>query len=164
LGLHEKKTYGCKERNEEKRAQFVKVVATKNHENPVYIDESGIDNTEDYPYGYCQRGKRFHALKAGSKRQLVSMIAALNKRQILAPLTFEGYCYTEVFNAWFEQFLTPTLQPGQTVILDNATFHKSKKINVLQGELVLKFCIFLHILLILMKLSTTGLLSKIGLE
>ncbi len=33
-----------------------------------------------------------------------------------------------VFNGWFEQFLAPILQPGQTVILDNATFHKSKKI------------------------------------
>ena len=56
------------------------------------------------------------------------MIAALNKGKIVAPMTFEGYCDTEVFNGWFEQFLAPILQPGQTVILDNATFHKSKKI------------------------------------
>lgn len=57
------------------------------------------------------------------------MIAALNKREIVAPLTFQGYCNTELFNSWFEQFLTPILQPGQTVILDNAAFHKSKKIG-----------------------------------
>ncbi|GHM58970.1 MAG: hypothetical protein sL5_10880 [Candidatus Mesenet longicola] len=44
-------------------------------------------------------------------------------------MTFEGHCDTEIFNTWFEQFLTPILQPGQTVILDNATFHKSKKIS-----------------------------------
>lgn len=47
LDLQEKKTYGYKERNEGKRAQFLKVIATKRHENLVYIDESGIDNTED---------------------------------------------------------------------------------------------------------------------
>lgn len=129
MDLHEKKTYGYKERNEEKRAEFMKVIATKHTENLVYIDESGIDNTEDYEYGYCKRGERFHALKFGSKRQRVSMIAALNRKQILAPMTFEGYCDTNVFNAWFERFLTPILQPGQTVILDNASFHKSKKIN-----------------------------------
>lgn len=57
------------------------------------------------------------------------MIAALNKKKIIAPLTFDGYCNKTVFEAWFEQFLTPTLQPGQTVILDNASFHKSKKIS-----------------------------------
>ena len=127
----EKKTYGYKERSEEKRAEFTKIIATKAPENLVYIDESGIDNTEDYVYGYCKKGERFYGLKSGVKSQRFSMIAALNKRKIVAPMTFEGYCDTEVFNGWFEQFLMPTLEAGQTVILDNATFHKSKKISEL---------------------------------
>lgn len=105
----------------------MKIISAKSPKNLVYIDESGIDNTEDYPYGYCRKGKRFHALKSGKKTQRVSMIAALNKEKIVAPMTFEGYCDTEVFNGWFEQFLAPILQPGQTLILNNATFHKSKK-------------------------------------
>ncbi len=42
----QKKTYGYKERNEEKRAEFLKIIATKEPQNLVYIDESGIDNTE----------------------------------------------------------------------------------------------------------------------
>jgi hypothetical protein len=41
----------------------------------VYIDESGIDNTEDYAYGYCRKGERFHALKSGVKSQRISMIS-----------------------------------------------------------------------------------------
>ncbi len=40
----------------------------------MYIDESGIDNTEDYPYGYCQKGQRFYALKSGKKTQRISML------------------------------------------------------------------------------------------
>ncbi|WP_341819807.1 IS630 family transposase [Wolbachia endosymbiont (group A) of Brachyopa scutellaris] len=123
-----KKTYGYKERNEEKRAEFLKIIATKEPKNLVYIDESGIDNTEDYPYGYCQKGQRFYALKSGKKTQRISMVAALSGRKIVVPLTFEGHCNMDVFNGWFEQFLTPILEPGQTVILDNATFHKSDKI------------------------------------
>lgn len=109
----------------------MKIVAKKHTENLVYIDESGIDNTEDYEYGYCKKGERFHALKSGIKSQRISMIAALNKKKIIAPMTFEGYCDTDVFNSWFEQFLTPILEPGQTVILDNASFHKSPKISEL---------------------------------
>ncbi len=54
--LQEKKTYGYKERNEEKRAQFSKVIATKRHENLVYIDESGIDNTEHTDIAEKERG------------------------------------------------------------------------------------------------------------
>ncbi len=67
----------------------MKIIATKEPKNLVYIDESGIDNTEDYPYGYCQKGQRFYALKSGKKTQRISMIAALSERKIVAPLTFE---------------------------------------------------------------------------
>ena len=34
---------------------------------------------------------------------------------------------TEVFNAWIEQALLPELKPNQTVVMDNASFHKSHK-------------------------------------
>jgi len=44
---------------------------------------------------------------------------------LLAPCWFKGYCNTEVFNLWVEQILVPELKIGQTVILDNASFHKS---------------------------------------
>lgn len=32
---------------------------------------------------------------------------------------------------WIEKFLVPELMPGQIVIMDNATFHKSKKTHEL---------------------------------
>jgi transposase len=32
-----------------------------------------------------------------------------------------------VFNTWLEHVLVPNLRPGQTVILDNASFHNSIK-------------------------------------
>lgn len=40
-------------------------------------------------------------------------------------MRFEGYCDTLVFNAWLEQVLLPELRPGQIVMMDNASFHKS---------------------------------------
>jgi len=44
---------------------------------------------------------------------------------------FYGACNTELFNNWFETFLIKELKPGQTVIMDNATFHKSARIREL---------------------------------
>ena len=42
-----------------------------------------------------------------------------------------GTCYTELFNLWVETILLPALKPGQVVILDNVTFHKSEKTKAL---------------------------------
>jgi len=36
-------------------------------------------------------------------------------------------CDTNLFNAWLKQVLIPNLSPGQVLILDNASFHKSSE-------------------------------------
>ena len=34
----------------------------------VYLDEAGVDDTTDYPYGYCHQSERFDALKLAIAR------------------------------------------------------------------------------------------------
>jgi hypothetical protein len=46
----------------------------------VYVDEAGIDNREDYGYGYCEVGKRFHALRCGKRTERVSWISVPDKK------------------------------------------------------------------------------------
>jgi len=60
-----------------------------------------------------------------------SILAALRDDKLIAPLTFAGSCNRQVFEKWLEEILMPTLLPGQTIILDNATFHNSEKISSL---------------------------------
>lgn len=43
-------------------------------------------------------------------------------------MTFKGYCDTTLVEVWVEQLLVPALQPGQVVVMDNASFHKSAAI------------------------------------
>jgi transposase len=57
------------------------------------------------------------------------MIAALNKKELRVPMRFEGYFNTKVVEIWVEHELVPILKLGQTVIMDNAAFHKSKEIE-----------------------------------
>lgn len=59
----------------------------------------------------------------------MSIIAALNQKQLIAPLTFVGSCNRQVFEQWLEEMLIPYLLPRQTVVLDNASFHKSELIR-----------------------------------
>lgn len=81
----------------------------------MYVDEAGIDNRDDYPYGYCEIGQRFYALKEGKRTQRVSWIAALGQGKVFAPMTFEGSCNRDLFETWLEKCLVPRLQPGDVI-------------------------------------------------
>lgn len=94
----------------------------------MYVDESGMDERDDYGYGWCERGKRFEALRSGRRAGRINMIAAYCQRDLSAPFTVQGSCNRVIFETWLEQCLLPTLQPGQVVILDNATFHHGGRI------------------------------------
>ena len=131
MGLLEKKTYGYRERNEEERQKFILKISQKKIEELVYVDESGIDNREDYGYGWNEKGKRFSDLKSGKRSIRVSIISGLCQGKLIAPLTFVGSCNRSVFEQWLSEKLAPELNPGQTLILDNATFHKSERIREL---------------------------------
>ncbi len=100
----------------------------------VYVDEAGMDNREDYSYGWNEKGQRFHALKSGRRQGRVNMIAAFCNRKLMAPFTVEGSCNRTVVEIWLETCLIPLLSPGQVVVMDNATFHKGGNIEQLIEE------------------------------
>jgi len=96
-------------------------------ESLVFVDESGIDAYFHRAYGWSTRGKLVFGEVPGKRFARESFIAAKCKSSIFAPLCFEGTCNTKLFDLWVEQLLIPQLVPGQVIILDNATFHKSAK-------------------------------------
>ena len=91
----------------------------------VYLDESGVDEALHRSYARAPRGTKVVGEVSGTHAERISLIAALNASQLLAPMRFAGYCDTTVFNTWLAQALLPKLRPGQTVLMDNASFHKS---------------------------------------
>lgn len=105
------------------------------------MDEAGMDSRDsDYPYGYCEQGQRFHALKSGKRQGRVSMIAAWCHHHLLAPFTFEGCCNRTIFELWLEKICIPVLKPGQILVLDNATFHKGGRIAKLVEAAGCRLC------------------------
>jgi hypothetical protein len=92
-----KKTYGYRERDEEKRQEFIAHLSTLCLSKIVYLDESGMDNRDEYSYGWNQRGQRFPALKSGRREGRVNMIAAICNQKLIAPFTVEGACNRTVF-------------------------------------------------------------------
>lgn len=115
------------EKNDAKRLSYQDQLAKLDPEDLVYLDESGFDSTLHNPYGRAPRGQKITGHVSGKFRQRVSMISAYCENKFLAPMTFDGYCNTLVFNTWLEKMLLPELKKGQTVVMDNASFHKSAK-------------------------------------
>ena len=58
-----------------------------------------------------------------------TFLAALRNDRIEAPCLFDGPINGERFHAYVEQFLVPTLKPGDVVILDNLGSHKGKAVR-----------------------------------
>ena len=96
----------------------------------VYIDETGIDDNIVVQFGWSEKGERSFAEQSGFKTERLSIIAGYvyGSKELIAPFEFKGYTDTALFNGWFENILCPQLRPGQIVILDNASFHKSPEL------------------------------------
>ena len=78
--------------------------------------------------GWAPRGERCHAQKKAERKTRYNITAALNQNLLFAPFLFEGYSNKIVYETYVEYVLVPALKPGMVVIIDNASFHKSKKI------------------------------------
>lgn len=100
-------------------------------EDRVWVDEAGVEDTLCFAWGYSPRGLRCLAQRLGHRTSRVSMAAALCCGEVLAPLTFQGYCTSDLIESWFKQQLIPALCPGQVVLLDNASFHRVKVLRPL---------------------------------
>ena len=81
-------------------------------------------------YGWKTRGQRLYDNKSGNrKNKRITVISAYSNqtKDLIAPMYFEGNTDAVIFNQWIGEFLIPELKSGQTVILDNAAFHKSQR-------------------------------------
>jgi len=47
---------------------------------------------------------------------------------LLAPFIFEGYSNKVTFETYVEHVLVPAMRPGMVLVIDNASFHKSKRV------------------------------------
>lgn len=92
----------------------------------MYLDESGINRYIYREYGRSLRGEKVFGEISGTRFARESFISALSKGKFLSPMCFQGTCNTELFNTWLKKVLIPELKPGQVLILDNASFHRSE--------------------------------------
>ncbi len=93
-------------------------------EKLVFIDETWISTSMTRRYGRAPRGQRCLDSAPHGHWETTTFVGALRRRRLTAPMVTDGPMDGETFLAYVHQFLCPTLQSGDTVILDNLSSHK----------------------------------------
>ena len=95
----------------------------------MYIDESGFAQDMPRTHGYSRKGQRCYGSHDWGAKARTNVIGALHEGKLLTVALFESTINTFVFNAWVIQDLAPALPPQSIVVMDNASFHKSKDMH-----------------------------------
>lgn len=119
------------ESNKERREEYLKQIEDIPKDKQVYLDEAGIEKAICKDRGWGKIGEILKAKKSGKYYMRTNIVAGYVNKKTIAPFVFTGTCNTELFIKWVETFLIKELEPGQTVIMDNASFHKSPKVKEL---------------------------------
>jgi transposase len=95
----------------------------------IYIDESGF--SEDMPrlFGSAPGGARCFGPHDWQAKQRTNAVGALTGNRLLTAALFDCSINTDVFQAWLTQELLPALHDRAVLVMDNASFHKSERIQ-----------------------------------
>jgi transposase len=95
----------------------------------VFVDETWAKTNMVRTHGRSRRGERLRDKTPFGHWKTLTFVAALRSDRIDAPCVLDGPVNRQSFLAWVEQFLVPTLKPGDVVILDNLSSHKGQAIR-----------------------------------
>jgi hypothetical protein len=90
----------------------------------VFLDETSTATNMARRYGRCPASERLVAAVRHGHWHTTTFVAGLRQNGITAPLVLDGPMTGAAFRAYVEQFLAPTLAPGDVVVLDNLAAHK----------------------------------------
>jgi transposase len=100
-----------------------------------FVDESGGNLAMTRRFGRAPRGERVIGAVPQNYGANLTMIVALGLHGIEAVMMIEGATDAEVFAAYAEQVLGPTLRPGDIVVLDNVSAHQMATVReVIEGR------------------------------
>lgn len=90
----------------------------------VFLDETAVNTKMVRLGGRSRRGQRLIGRQPHGHWQTVTFVAGLRHKGMVAPFVLNGAMTGEIFRAYIEQSLAPTLKPKDVVIMDNLGAHK----------------------------------------
>jgi len=90
----------------------------------VFIDETGVNTSMVRLYGRSPCGVRLVDHVPFGNWETLTFVSALRHDKMVAPMVIDGPMNGELFLAYVEQCLVPTLKPNDIVVADNLPAHK----------------------------------------
>ena len=97
----------------------------------VFIDETWAKTNMTRSRGRAPVGERLVDQVPHGHWKTTTLIAALDHRGMRCATTVDGAVNRDVFEAFVEQVLAPTLSDGEVVVMDNLSSHKGARVREL---------------------------------
>jgi hypothetical protein len=97
----------------------------------VFLDETSTPTTLTPVRARAARGPRAYGRIPRGRREAISWLATLTPTGLGESLLVRGAVDRLVFEAFVQRVLVPSLRPGQIVVLDNLSVHKSANARAL---------------------------------
>jgi transposase len=95
----------------------------------VFIDETWASTAMARTHGRAPRGERLRMGAPFGHWKTTTFIAGLRLSGMVAPMVLDGPINQRAFEAYVDQILVPELKPGDIVIMDNLSSHKSPAVR-----------------------------------
>jgi transposase len=109
----------------EKRQEFREALPGIDPHRLVFVDESGANTSMTRTYGRAPVGQRVSTDTPGH-RDSIALTGGLRLSGVTAALAFPGATQQAMVESYVEDVLVPELKPGDVVIWDNLSSHKSE--------------------------------------
>ncbi len=97
----------------------------------VFVDETGTNTAMTRLRGRCKCSERLVGRAPHGHWKTTTFVAGLRNNAITAPYVIDRPMNGEIFLAWLEQALIPTLAKGDVVVMDNLPAHKIASVRQL---------------------------------
>lgn len=124
-----KKTLVATEQDEDARAAWRVQAGRERHDDWIFVDECGTHIALTPLYARSPRGTRAVGKVPRNTGTNTTLIASLSLTGMGEALILDGAADTGAFEAYIEQVLAPSLQKGQTVVLDNLNIHHGDRVR-----------------------------------
>jgi transposase len=97
----------------------------------VFVDEMGTNTSLSALRAWSRRGQRAFCSVPRNRGPNTTLLSSMTMEGMGPSLAVEGATTSAVFEAYVEWGLSPTLCPGQVVVMDNLTAHKGERVREL---------------------------------
>jgi hypothetical protein len=130
LGLVFKKTLRASEQGRadiaQARCEWKDLQININPNRLVFLDESGVKTNMTRLYGRSLHGARCYDSAPNGHWETATVLSSIRLDGTTESVVFDGAVDRKMFDEYVKEFLAPSLRPGDIVIADNLSAHKSQ--------------------------------------